>query len=564
MRSLIEREEKIKEKEVYLMNAEKNFQTADQMLREKETVLNSREEILRNRESSLTEREMKLTWERQQLDERRRELLLEQEKRQSMARKVMSSKLSEPMAIDSGSLHDTTTVTTTATASKTNSLSTNTTASHAMHSTTASTASTSQANVSNTMERFFAALAADQGQNTRTFPRRKTGLSAGRHSLQAASVYRTSGSNGSITNVFSAQQTSSSEALDLGGTYASGQLASNSGNAPKTASTENPSTASKLLQGQSYTYQGANGKETRLSGRLGQLPSLSSGGSAATSLSTADSQRLRGKSKSASALVASMSSTSLSSKTPAPSSSINPFVVPEFMKPSAATTSAGGLTGVSSNHNSIPGLTFTASTTLLTTSPTTNLDMQMSDTTDSSSQPSSVSVNTGNSLRPTSTPNSSSSRSLYPPFSSSSVTTSRLSSIRPHLIPSIGHSRFNSALASSSAGSNSHSTLSTASASIPSLNSNDTQSLAAASATNGNAVAQDTSTTPSKSQSATNFGDERFQRHSTPERSQRLEDEDLRMEWDDDIPSPFIKKTYQRPPPAGSGGPLPYRNLMGS
>ncbi|KAF9359817.1 G2-specific serine/threonine protein kinase [Mortierella sp. AD094] len=556
--------EKYREREATLAVYERKLRAEEQRLREMDTVLASREEAVRTREAALIEQEKRLAWERQHLDDKRRELLLEQEKRQSAERKSMPSKLSsEPMAIDNGYLQDSTTE------KPSISSATSMSAPTASHSSLVSASATLDQYLSTRGSETTSV--ADQAQGTWSVPRRKTGLSAGgRHSLQPSNTYRgPTASNGSGTSI--QHSTSSSEAQDSGETHSNSRLTCTS-NIQRPGvlglfgiSNDSQSSSSKSTQGQ--LHLGLNGKESRLSGKLVPL-----GGFTAPSSSTADLQRLRGKSKSASTLIAPMSSTSLSGMTPAPlpPPSGKAFLVPEPPKPvTSTTTSARGFSAGSSNHNSTTAPT---STTL-----TASNDTPMSFTTETSPQPlqPTIAPNGGSYNRPASSSNGASSRALgfHPHPTSLSSSSSAISnytsrrSLASGVPPSVGQPRFNFSPALASTTTSSASTAAfTYSANSFSGNNGGGISLTATNAatTNINAGTQEVSTTPSKPQGTIPFGDERYNRAGTPPRIARQEEEDLRMEWDNDIPSPFIKKTYMRPPSSGPGGSSFPRNPIGS
>ncbi|KAF9401261.1 G2-specific serine/threonine protein kinase [Mortierella sp. AD011] len=554
--------EKYREREAVLASYERKLRAEEQRLREMDTVLMSKEEAIRTREATLIEHEKRLAWERQQLDDKRRELLMEQEKRQSGERKPMSNKLSnEPMAIDNGYLQD-------GSAEK-----------PSISSTTPMSAPTashpSLASSSATLDQYLStrgsetASVTDQAQPAWSVPRRKTGLSAGgRHSLQPSNSYR--GLAPSNTNGTSIQHsTPSSEVLETGETHSNSRPTSTPASIQRPSalglfgtSNDSQSSSSKSTQGQ--LHLGLSGKESRLSGKL-----VSLGGFTAPSSSTVDLQRLRGKSKSASTLIASMSSTSLSSVTPTPlpPPSSKPFLVPELPRSAMSTTTSGrGFLAGSSNPNS----------TTSTTAATSN-DTPMFFTTETPPQPLQPTVaHNGNGYnRPASSSNGASSRPLgfnpHPTsLSSSSSAISNYTSRRSLAsgVPSVGQPRFNfsPALTSTTTGSTSTTAFAN-SANGPSGNNGGGVSLTAtnAAATNINSGSHEVSTTLSKPQGTIPFGDDRYNRSGTPLRITRQEEgEDSRMEWDNDIPGPFIRKTHMRPSSSGPGGPLFSRNPMGS
>ncbi|KAI1312660.1 Serine/threonine-protein kinase Nek2 [Mortierella claussenii] len=562
-RSINEFIEKYRERESTLVLIERKLRADEQRLREMETVLNSREEALRSKESYLTEQGRKLDWERQQMEDKRREFLQEQERRQSMAQRGLSTKPSgDAMVIDHNGYSQ-----------QDNSV----TATKAL-SISSATNTKSTSTGSSILDQYLMARGkdtlplADHGPIVSyTAPRRKTGLSAGgRSSLQPFHALRTVGApmvNGSST------QSSTSEALDLGGTH-SGVSLHLTGNA-----TSNQKGSIGLLtggvgggngpskpQGQSSSLPGTNGKESRLSGKLGQL-----GGS----LPATDTQRLRGKSKSASALIASMSLASApSSSSSTNSAAFNPFLVPESSKSSA---------------------TLTTSSTISSSAPAS--DIHMSDTGELSSlqqqlssQSSTATTNGGSGtgfLRPTA-PLSNGSATRQPfSFSSSSSAIGSFSSRRGQAssnAPPIGHIRFNPApapsatVATATATAGSSSLLSaptpaTTMGGSPSLSTSITSHGSTSQMTTDTATAQGTATLPATPQTATGGttlqNEERFSRARTPPlRTDRQSEEDLRMEWDDDIPSPFIKRTYTRPlpppPPSISSGSWFRKNPMGT
>ncbi|KAG0309133.1 G2-specific serine/threonine protein kinase [Dissophora globulifera] len=568
-RIIKDREGKVAEREAFLATIERKFQAESQMLKEREGALNSREEAIRSTEASLNEWQKKLSWEQQHLDDRRRELLQEQERRQSMARKATSSKQSDAMAIDNSGLQD-------ISSGKSGASSiTNGTSQSSSHPAATTTGSS--------LERYLAARGIDTTSDltlSRTVPRRKTALSAGRYSLQTPSAFRSvgtaSGNNSAGGGGVSSQPLApSTEALDLGGTYASNYVANNasvnqSSRAPTGSGSPSDSTlaAPKAFQTQPYTYQSSGGKESRLSGRLSQLPALSAGGSTTPTMATSDSQRLRGKSKSASTLIASMSSTTLSNMTSAPSSSS--FQVPEPMKPASSTTISGAASSTTASNQFLTS-NYNFTPTLPSTSFSAPNDIQMSDSVETSSQQQNTLSNGSSIARPTSTPVITSSRGLgfHPQTHTSSASSSALSSgtnvypsrrpFAPGLVPSMGHIRFNPASGSGSS-ANGQAAVTTAGTSMAAHNA----AANSAAVVDSTATPLSVSTTPSKPQGGMQLIDERSQRNGTPERSARQEDIDLRMEWDDDIPSPFIKKSYSRFPLSNLGGAPPSRNHLGS
>ncbi|KAF9109456.1 G2-specific serine/threonine protein kinase [Mortierella sp. AM989] len=543
--------EKYREREAALASYERKLRAEEQRLREMDTVLNSKEESLRTKEATLMEQEKRLAWEIQHLEDKRRELLVEQEKRQSAERKSISSRLlSEPMAIDNGYLQDGDTGKTSVSSATTPSIPTT------LHPPIASASTTlDQYLVNRGVE---TTISTDQVQSLWSVPRRKTGLSAGgRHSLQPSNIHRSS-ALANTNGVSNHPTTPSSE--DQGETHPNSRLTSisNSIQRPSVldlfgASSDNTSSSSKLA-----------GKEFRFSGKLGPL-----GGFTTTSSPTSDLQRLRGKSKSTSTLIASMSSTSLSSMTPVPPPSNKPFLVPEPPKPA---TSTRGFSSSASNYNATNIFNNTQFATPAATTSTASNDTPMSSAPEASSQHLQAAITNGNNYnRPSSASNGTSSRTLsfhpQPASISSSPSSSAITSytsrrsLASGATPSVSHTRFNPSPASAPTIASSVPT----SAFTYSVNSGSNSGMSltgtGSAVTNINgANAQEISTTPSKSQGSTPFGDERYNRSGTPPRIAR-QDEDLRMEWDDDIPSPFIKKTYTRPPSSGPGGPSIPRNL---
>ncbi|KAF9941978.1 G2-specific serine/threonine protein kinase [Modicella reniformis] len=575
-RSLMERENRIKEREAFFAGLEKNFKAADQRLREMETALNSREETIRAMESTLSEREKKLSWEQQRLDELRRELTQEQERRRiALSQKALSDKHSEPMAIDQANPQA---------------------GVNGKSSATTATASTSQlpfmpsmtqpTNPTSTLEQYFntralsMALAADPAHTAKTTPRRKSGLSAGRYSLQTTNNYRATGATGPNANGSLTRPTISplTGTLDNGTSQTSGQSSGVSiGNQRLNThglsvdSTDNPSTTSISLSGQPVSYQGIGGMESRLSAKFVLTPGLNFEGSANPTVtpSPVDPRRLRSKSKSTSTLIASMSSTSLSSM---------PAANPSNGAPSAATESANPSSTVPSTSTfnftpAIPVKALPSASSTLNSQGSTSANIQVSATSEPTFQRPATPSNGTNFLRPAAPTNGSSGRNLasLPPQSSSSSSSSAIntySSRRAHtpgMTPSISHMRSNPTLTSASSRSSDLGTTTAAAPSTSAVNtpaSNNGQLPSMRNATSNGSSSQDLSSTPPKSQNVTPMANERTNLDRTPEIA-RQESEDFRMEWDD-IPSPFIKKTFMRPPPSGAGGSSFSRKLFGS
>ncbi|KAF9209919.1 G2-specific serine/threonine protein kinase [Haplosporangium sp. Z 27] len=558
-RLLSEWTEKYREKENILVAYDRKLRAEEQRLREIDTILISKEEAIRSKEAMLIEHEKRLAWERQHLEEKRRELLMEQEKRQSERKSLPSKLSSEPMAIDNGYLQE----------------------SSIGKPITASTISTPAAShpplasANATLDQYLGsrgAETADQAQASWSVPRRKTGLSVGaRHSLQPSNAYRSS----AVTGAPAQHPRSTSEVPDLGDTQSNSRLASISSNVQRpsvlglfSTSNESPSYPSKPAQEQPYFS--SNGKESRLSGKLSSF-----GGFVIPSSSPADLQRLRGKSKSASTLIASMSSTSLSSATSAPPPSNKLFLVPDSSKLAAPIApSARGTPISSSDTNSTISFNNTQSTLPTPTPSVTSNDSPMPFTSEISSQPlQGATEPNGNSYnRPSSSSNGVPSRTpgfnSHPHPSSLSSSSSAISNYttRRSLAPSQTRFNFSPSTVSNSTSSVPTTAFTYSANSPPRSNGGGTTLVATSTAlTSTNSLTNpEISTTPSKGQGAMPFSDTRYNRPSTPPKIVQQNDEDSRMEWDDDLPSPFIKKTYTRPPSSAPGGSSFARNPMGS
>ncbi|KAF9433419.1 Serine/threonine-protein kinase Nek2 [Entomortierella beljakovae] len=564
--------EKYCENEAALIAYERKLRAEEQRLREMDTILVSKEEALRAKEatlaakeadlianiSTLTEHEKRLSIERHHLEEKRRELSLENEKRQLASRKTLSNiHSSEPMAIDSGYLHD-------------NSRNYNTNSSASVIGTSSAWKSSHQWPNGTMIAPDFGnrGSGASSSMDQTHAPRRKTGLSiGGRHSLQPSTAQR---SSFALSSKGASNHHSSSETQDQGETNTSSRLAniSNSSQRPSILglfgnSSDSASSFTRSSQGQPGTYQSSNGKESRLTGKLGSV------GLASPHSLTNDSQRLRGKTKSTSSLIAQMSSATLSGNGSEPSSSHASHLVPESSRTVTSTVPpVRGLSASVSGHDATT--TSNRFHSIVSSTPLTTNDTQKLADSEASSQSASAS-NGYNYNRPASAMNGASSRvsglhSQPSHFSTSSASSSPgigNYTSRRSVAPPASQIRFNPSTTSAS----------TASSTIPvtpftfSVNTTSSTSNGGTSATasgttvvnsnnnnNNNVTTQETPKTPPSS-------DDRFVRPTTPPRIPRSDD--LRMEWDDEIPSPFIKKTYNRLS-SGPGGSSLNRNLMGS
>ncbi|KAF9957473.1 G2-specific serine/threonine protein kinase [Mortierella alpina] len=604
--ALIEKDAAQSNRDAEQLNKERTLRSAEQTLREKETVILAREEAtqdkekrlieyeqrLREYEQRLVEREQRLSRDRQELEDLRKEFQQEQERSQSVARKIAvpSSRQSiEPMMIDgktvpssfsSSSIGPGTSMESAingnpnkqgwaisrAGDSYGNTKGSTTTSSLAPSMSTAASGSSMAGGASTADQALLAGLT-----TSRPLPRRKTGLSVGRYSLQTTNAFRSkptntngSGSNGSST-VFSALDSQS------GGTAAPTNVApiQRPSSVMSTSSMQSANTtsfASKLFQGQPYTYNGPTvGKETRLSGRLGQVPGVNPSttapsGAFAFSSSSIDPQRMRtAKTRSTSSLAASLSSTTLSGAGPsastASSSNHNPFLAPQPSAPAVSTSPSSSTAITSPSDSTLPGAdaeqspaTIDASSHLLAASQSGSHHgrAQSAQSAQSNGSLSNRGLLGFQSQINGSNPSSSSSTATSS-FNFNNYTSRRSNS--SGLTAAIGSVRFTSL--------SGNATSSIPGQGSPSLPTATATSSAGTSTTNGSNKqhqAQGETTPPSKVNGSSNSSNHR------PD-----DDEDLRMEWDDDIPSPFIKKTYMRPQSgSGGAGPVPFRNLSRS
>ncbi|KAI8351338.1 hypothetical protein B0O80DRAFT_116088 [Mortierella sp. GBAus27b] len=531
-----------------------------------ETALVSREETIRGMETTLAEREKKISWEQQRLDDLRRNLVQEQERRQApVLQRSVSEKHVEPMAIDQANVHD-----------GVNGKS-NTIFSSVLHPSSMTT-TVSLTSSSNPLERYMGgrgmdtASAAEPAYTTssRITSRRKTGLSAGRYSLQPPPTYRTTGTTGtSSITTFATQHRSSapssSEVLDTG----SAQAAEQSSNMTSTQRlgtyessnglSDRRSTTPVSFSAQPHTFQGTGGKEFRPTGKYGTGQGLSSGVTAATSSSTEQQPyRRRSKSKSASSIIASLSSASLSGIAAALPSSGTTFAVPEPVKPTssmAPPTFSFNFTPV------IPEKALPSTTSGLNGQGSGSGDTQAAATTEPIPLQSTTLSNGTGFLRPA-VPSGGSSRNMtgssHPTTSSSSSSSSlATTNFAPRRAHTPGLTRFNITPASSSSTSKLNIGSTTLSTSEPTTT-------ATMPSTSNVSSSQDRPSTPTKTQNTTSLAGDRVSQDTGLDRPSRQDYEDFRMEWDGDIPSPFIKKTFTaRPPVSSSGGSAP-RNLFGS
>ncbi|KAF9290482.1 G2-specific serine/threonine protein kinase [Mortierella alpina] len=336
--ALIEKDAEQSSRDLEQSNKERTLRSAEQTLREKETVLMAREEAIHDRdkrlveyeqrlreyEQRLVEREQRLSRDRQELEDLRKEFQQEQERSQSVGRKIAmpSSRQSiEPMMIDgktvstsfsSSSIGPGTSIESSGIngnpvkQSWANSRSSDIYGNTKGPSSVAlsmSTAGSGSSAAGGTLT--MADQAHSAGLTTsRPAPRRKTGLSVGRYSLQTTSAFRSKPTNtiGSGTNGSSAIfSTLDSQAVGAAAPSSTAPV-QRPASVMSTSSAQSANTssfASKLFQGQPYTYNGPTaGKETRLSGRLGQVPGVNPGvtapsGTFAFSSSSIDPQRMR-------------------------------------------------------------------------------------------------------------------------------------------------------------------------------------------------------------------------------------------------------------------------------
>ncbi|KAF9191027.1 Serine/threonine-protein kinase Nek2 [Haplosporangium sp. Z 767] len=569
MQLLMAKDKKLADKEVSLANLEKSLRSAEQMLREKETVLNSKEESIRAREANLMAREQKLSREHKHLSEAQKEFVMEQQRRQSMAAKPASNQQgSEPMAIDSGAITESNGVKNVMDTGangtgmkqgwahsgllpKTNLFSANvknTTGTTAQWPYTSALTTLQTNNTQNqhlTTRVTDGTTLTDQSHHTRPLPRRKTGLSVGRFSLQASNAYRSKPVNGTQTT----GQSTPLPSLEP-------QDPSANGIQRPSSVTPSNDTASKSTPGQPFIF-GQSGKESRPTGRLNQAPAISSLISGTSTSSSTFSQGLRAKSRSANSVTATLASTTLHGNSPTPTSDNNPFLVPDSSKYTSSsappTTTTATITSVSTaaapatyNFNSTSTFNFTpiirssvagssstggrrggagagagagAGTVIEAT------DVQMSDTSESSTH---YSANSRlRSITPQSNGTSSNKNLSSRPqmgtlsfVSSSSRRSNPSGTIRPS-----SHTRFHSQNPATS-------------------NFNTTASTSHGESAATSKISLQESNMPAQQPGA--LADERTNQCVTPppNKDSRLEGDNLRMEWDDDIPSPFIKKTY--------------------
>ncbi|CAO3564288.1 unnamed protein product [Mortierella alpina] len=602
---LIEKDAAQSSRDMEQSNKERTLRSAEQTLREKETVLMAREEAaldnerklieyeqrLREFEQRLVEREQRLSRDRQELEDLRKEFQQEQERSQSITRKIAmpSSRQSiEPMMIDGK---------TAPTSSSSASLGPGTSigssgmngnpvkqswavsrASDIYGNTKGSTSvGPSMGTVTSGSSTASGVSTADQAHpsgltTSRPLPRRKTGLSVGRYSLQTSNAFRgkPANGNGAGTNgssaIFSTLDSQAAGAAAPSNT-APVQRPSSVMSTTSTQSANASSFASKLFQGQPYTYNGpTSSKETRLSGRLGQVPGVNPSAAApsgafAFSSSSIDPQRMRTlKTKSASSLAASLSSTSLSgtgsSASAMPSSSHNPFLAPPSSAPTVS-TSPSSSTAIAPPSDSTQTGSVAAHTAGTADLSAHQLDASQSGSHDGRAQPAQSAPSNGSSnsrgllgfhsQMNTSNPSSSTVAST---FNFNNYTSRR--SNTSGLTAAIGHVRFTSV--------SGNGTSSMSGQGSPPLSAGTVASSAGTSTTNGSNNPQQPAqgeTTPPSKVNGSNYNSNR--------RPDDDEDADLRMEWDDDIPSPFIKKTYMRPQSgSGGAGPVPFRNLSRS
>ncbi|KAG0211186.1 G2-specific serine/threonine protein kinase [Mortierella sp. GBA30] len=603
--ALVEKDAAQTSKDAEQANREKTLRTAEQTLRERETVLIAREEAthdrekrlaeyeqrLREYEQKLVEREQMLTKDRQDVDEMRKELLQGQERPHSVVRKAaMPNGLQsvEPMAIDGKAIEGPSSffggpaASADSTGSNGNlakqswTLSRNSNLFGNIKSSTATLPSTGTG--TNSLNAFEGTLSTDQPpaslNASRPLPRRKTGLSVGRYSLQTSNTFRNKSTNASGSGTSGTSASALVSALDA---QSSGAASTNSLNfvqrpnsvmsSSSSSHLINASAGSKLFQGQPYTYNGPTGKETRLSGRLGQVPGVNpnnviSSGAFTFSSSSIDPPRMRAaKSKSASSLAASLSSTTLSgaasSSSGATSSNNTPFMVQESSMLTASTTPSS--TATSSIFSSVGKISANDPQMSGTAEVTTSQSAGSQQTRALGTQSNNGSLSSRGLLGFQSQMNATGSSSS---LQLSSVDVNNYSSRRSNssgIATSMGHARFSSVSGNNTTAGSSLPTSSAASSPphAPTVKSSNT------SVANGNNRHQ-------RSESQGGTPPDRIVGNgngSSNSNGRRDEDEDLRMEWDDDIPSPFIKKTYMRPQ-SGSGGtglgPVPFRNLSRS
>jgi len=486
-----------------------------------ETVLNTREEAIRAMESTLVEREKTLSWEQQRLEEMRRNLIQEQERRQAalLSHRSASEKHTEPMAIDHANPHEgingkSNTIFSSISVSQPSSTS------HTVPHTTSS----------NTFDRY----SSEPLHTIRVASRRKTGLSAGRYSLQPTPAYRSTGTTGTSANGMQIRGTtlSSSDAVDIGTTSANGQPSGvlSSAQRPSTHEPSGLSERSNITQfsfsGQQNSYLGTGGKEFQPVGRSRVTSGFTVGsytGSSATTASSTEPTLRMGRPKSTSALIATLSSTSLSGASSSNPSSSALFAAPKPSKPSSTLPGLFfNFTPVISDKALSPSSTESGQGTALT-------DTQTPATT----EPSSTLSNGISFSRP-------STRSLAAVHSQPSASSAVIPPRRAH---TPGLLRANPTPTSSSSSSSKFNT-----------------NLGATATTTASSSSLEPSSPP-RTYSTAALANERTSQDTGLERPSR-QDEDIGMEWDD-IPSPFIKKT--RPPIVSTTGPHHSgRTLFGS
>ncbi|KAF9585412.1 G2-specific serine/threonine protein kinase [Lunasporangiospora selenospora] len=585
--SLVDMDEKLVTKENSLISLEKRLKAAEQTLREKETVLNANEETLRGKEKILIEWEHQLSKENQQLEEQRKSLKKEQERLSEAAKELINKENSsaraalEPMAIDDKAHLE----------SSNHSIATDTgagTVSHRQERSVAGTGPTTAIRGSTTPQLAsnsfsftsfpgtngtHASSGGEFAQPTRLTPRRKTPLSVGRHSLQPTNAYRSRLSSGpnaiglsgttQSSQPSTADQSSRSEGTSTNGSAVNIFLPINASGPASTSLVE----ASTASSGTTALQSGKSRESASFTSRLSLMPNFSTGTSSTTLSPGAETTRLRAKARSTSGLVASLSSTSLSgaAATTASSSSgnsiPNPFLIQEpkmdngsgreaGAKGSSPDTLSNGVASGPTNHraagaagavDSSPsandalystgsggggagGFNFlrpnarAAGTTGTMAPPTTTgaTFAPQSNKIQSSFQPSLSAFTTGYSAARRTNSSTTLSGGTAPRFHAASMTTSPASTHTP---------------------ANSNSVEGTSSAT----------SLAAAKGSNHEASGTRANHYPGTTTAQGGVGELT---------SEKKAYEDTRMEWDDDIPSPFFRKAaYTRPQSFGRGPP---------
>ncbi|KAG0266084.1 Serine/threonine-protein kinase Nek2 [Mortierella polycephala] len=569
MQLLMAKDRKLVDKEVSLANLEKSLRSAEQMLREKETVLNSKEESIRTKEANLMAREQKLSREHKHLSEAQKEFVMEQQRRQSMTAKPSSNQQSsEPMAIDTGTTTESngaknaTDTGANGTAMKqgwahpgllpkSNIFSANVKNTTGATTQWPYTSALTTLQTNNTQDQPLTtrvtdgATLTDQSHHTRPLPRRKTGLSVGRFSLQSSNVHRNKPVNGTqatgqSTPLSSLEpQDSSTNGIQRPSSVT--PFTSSKDAAPKDI-------ASKPTPGQPFIF-GHRGKEPRPAGRFNQAPAASSLTSGTSTPSTF-SQGLRAKSKSANSVTATLASTTLHGSSSTPTSDNNPFLVPDSTKyasssapPTTATAATASISAPAAhaayNFNSASIFNFTPIIrSSVTGSSSTGgrqggtgtgagavigaTDVQMSDTSESSTHYSATSR-----LRSI-TPHSNGSLSNKNPISRPQIGTLSF-------VPSSSSRRSNP---SGTTRPSSHTRFHAQNPTTSNFNSSASTSHGESTATSKAAIQE--SNMPNAHQPGA-LADKRSDQCVTPPLTKG---DSLRMEWDDDIPSPFIKKTY--------------------